>query len=77
MQKLHAVPKPWKNYLSDVKGNIHNLVIQDHHIIRKHHMYFYKFTIFLLLKKKNKLHQDYIIKRSSAIVILTGKISTF
>ena len=40
MQILHAVPKPWRNYLSDVKGNIHNLVIQDHHIIRKHHIYF-------------------------------------
>ena len=40
MQILHAVPKSWKNDLSDVKGNIHNLVIQDHHIIGKHHMYF-------------------------------------
>ena len=40
MQILHVVPKSWKNDLSDVKGNIHNLVIQDHHIIGKHHMYF-------------------------------------
>ena len=40
MQLLHAIPKSWKKDLSDVKENIHNLIIQDHHIIRKHHMYF-------------------------------------
>ena len=40
MQLLHAIPKSWKNDLSHVKKNIHNLVIQIHHIIRKHHMYF-------------------------------------
>ena len=40
MQLLHAIPKSWKNDLSHVKENIHNLVIQIHHIIRKHHMYF-------------------------------------
>ena len=39
-QLLHAIPKSWKNDLSDVKENIDNLVIPDHHIIRKHHMYF-------------------------------------
>ena len=40
MQLLHAIPKSWRNVLSDIKENIHNLVIQDHHLIRKHHMYF-------------------------------------
>ena len=40
MQLLHAIPKSWKYDLSDVKENIDNLVIPDHHIIRKHHMYF-------------------------------------
>ena len=40
MQLLHVISKSWKNDLSDVKENIDNLVIQDHHIIRKHHMYF-------------------------------------
>ena len=40
MQLLHAIPKSWKEDLSKVKENIHNLIIQDHHIIRKHHMYF-------------------------------------
>ena len=40
MQLLHAIPKSWKEDLSKVKENIHNLIIQDDHIIRKHHMYF-------------------------------------
>ena len=40
MQLLHAVPKSWKDDLFKVKENIHNLIIQDHHIIRKHHMDF-------------------------------------
>ena len=49
-----------KNNLSDVKENMHNLVIQDHHLIRKRHMYFlnrlsskeiYNFLIYL--QKKN------------------------
>ena len=40
MQLLHVIPKSWKKDLSDVEENIHNLIIQDHHIIRKHHMYF-------------------------------------
>ena len=51
-----------KNNLSDVKENMHNLVIQDHHLIRKHHMCFlnrlsskeiYNFLIYL---QKKKLH---------------------
>ena len=40
MQLLHAVFKSWKEDLSKVKENIHNLIIQDHHIITKHHMCF-------------------------------------
>ena len=39
MQLLHAIPKSWIEDLSNVKQDIHNLVIQDHHITRKHHMY--------------------------------------
>ena len=35
MQLLHAIPKSWKEDTSNVKENIHNLIIQDHHIIRK------------------------------------------
>ena len=40
MQLLYAIPKSWKEDISKVKENIHNLIIQGHHIIRKHHMYF-------------------------------------
>ena len=40
MQLLHAIPKSWKENLSNVKENIHNLIIQDYHIIKKRHMYF-------------------------------------
>ena len=40
MQLLHAIPKSWKNVLFDVKENIHDLVIQDRHLIKKNHMYF-------------------------------------
>ena len=35
MQLLHAIPKSCKKDLSDVKDNVHNLIIQDHHIIKK------------------------------------------
>ena len=62
MQLLHAIPKSWKNELSDVKENIHNLILQNQN---------------LLLQKKNKLDQDNIIKRSSTIAILTRKLSTY
>ena len=37
---LHTISKSWKNNHSDVKENIHNLVFQDHYLIRKHYMYF-------------------------------------
>ena len=81
MQLLHAISKSWKEDLSNIKDSIHNLIIQDHHIIRKRNMYFLNRLrskeIFLLLKKKNKMRQDYIIKRSSAIAILTEKTFTF
>ena len=40
MQLFYAIPKSWINDLSDVKENIHNLIFQDHHLLRKHHMYF-------------------------------------
>ena len=40
MQLLHAIPKSWKNDISEVKENIDNLVIQDYHIIRKQPMHF-------------------------------------
>ena len=63
MQLLHAISKSRKNDLSDVQENIDNLVIQDHHIIRKHHVFLRlsskQFIILLLLKKKNNLHLDW------------------
>ena len=62
MQLLHAIPKSWKNDLSDVRENIHNLILQNQN---------------LLLQKKKKLHQDNIIKGSSTIAILTRKLSTY
>ena len=40
MQLLHEVLKSWKNHLSNVKDNTHNLVFHEHHLIRKHHLYF-------------------------------------
>ena len=40
MQLLHAIPKSCKKDLSDIKENVHNVIIQDHHIIRKHLMHF-------------------------------------
>ena len=75
MQLLHAIPKSWKNDLSDVKENIDNLVIQDHHMIRKHHMY--KEIHNFLSLKKNKLHQDYIINLLVCIVTKGSKLRAF
>ena len=40
MQLLHEVLKSWKNFLSNVKDNTHNLVFHKHHLIRKHHLCF-------------------------------------
>ena len=39
MQLLHAIFKSWKNYLSNIKENVHNLLIQDHHVKKKCRMY--------------------------------------
>ena len=40
MQLLHTIPQSWKEDISNVRENIHNMVIHDHHIIGKHHIYF-------------------------------------
>ena len=63
MQLLHAITKSWKKDTSAAKENIINLVIQNHHLIRKHHVHFpnrlssnKKNTIFLYFKKKKQLH---------------------
>ena len=79
---MHAIPESWNNDLSDVVGNIHNIVFQEHHLIRKHYMYFIErlsskeIYNFLSFKKKKQLHQNYIIKRSLMKATLTGKRST-
>ena len=68
-----------ENFLSAVKENIHNLVIQRHHLIRKHQIYFINRSSskeILSLKNKKQLHRDCVIKRSSMITILARKIST-
>ena len=76
MRLLHAI-------LSDVKENIHNLVFQDYHLIRKNHLYFRNRLNskenynFLISQKEEKLHQGYIVKRGSTIAFLTGKISSY
>ena len=40
MELLHASTNSWKKDRSAVKENIDNLVIQHHHLIRKHHIQF-------------------------------------
>ena len=57
MQLLQAVPKSWKKGLPDVKQNVHSLIIQDHHIIRKHHMYFLNTLI------RNEIHNLLIAQK--------------
>ena len=72
MRLLHAI-------LSDVKENIHNLVFQDYHLIRKNHLYFRnrlnskEIYNFLISQKEEKLHQGYIVKRGSTDSILDWK----
>ena len=67
MQLLYAIPKSWINSVSDVKDHIHN---QHHHLMRKRQIYLLnkigskKNIIFFSLRKEEKLHRDYIIKRS-------------
>ena len=80
-QLLLAFPKPWKNDRFSVKENIYNLVSQDHHLIRKHHLNFLnrsakKIYNFLISQKDTYLHQGYFIHRSLMITIFTGEIST-
>ena len=36
MQITHALPSLWKEILLDYTESINNLVIQDHHLIKKH-----------------------------------------
>ena len=36
MQLVHAIPKFWKEEILSDKGNSNNLIIQEHHIIKKH-----------------------------------------
>ena len=79
MQLLHAVPKLWKEDLSNVKANINNLIIQVH---SKHHMYFLnrlssKETYnFFSLRKKNKLHPSFL-SNSLNIPLLTPQSDIF
>ena len=65
MQLLYAIPKSWINSVSDVKEYIHN---QHHHLMRKRQIYLLNKIgskkIFFSLRKEEKLHRDYIIKRS-------------
>ena len=37
-----AIPESWNKDLSDVVENIHNIVFQEHHLIRKHYLCFLK-----------------------------------
>lgn len=66
MQLLYEIPKSWINSVSDVKEYIHN---QHHHLMRKRQIYLLnkigsKKNFFFSLRKEEKLHRDYIIKRS-------------
>ena len=52
--------------LYTVKEHVHDLIIHDHHLIRKHHIYFLnrlrskEIYNFLISQKNKQLHQDYI-----------------
>ena len=35
VQIIHALPISWKNILRNYTGSINNLVIQDHHLMKK------------------------------------------
>ena len=39
MQIVHALPKSWKKEILENKGNSNNLVIYDHHLIKKSQVY--------------------------------------
>ena len=72
MHLLHAIPKSWKEDLSEVKENIHNLIIQDDHIIRKHHMYFLNrlsskeiYNFLIAQRKEQTLSRFYYQKKFS------------
>ena len=60
MQLLHAIPKSWKNDLSDVKENINNVVFQEYHLIRKHYIYF------LNRLSSKKIYNFFISKKEEA-----------
>ena len=74
-QLLHAIHKSWKNDLSDVKQNIHNLVFQQPHEIRKHNMNFVnrlssKEIYFFLISQKEAeaVVQSCSVKRASTLL---------
>ena len=69
MLLLHVVTKSWKKDLSAVKENIGNLVIQNHHVTRKHHIYFPN-----RLSSKKNLQFTYLSKRrNNFIEIISSK----
>ena len=84
MQLIHAIPKSCKEHLSNVKEKIHNLIIQDHRIIRQQHMYFLnrlsskEIYNFLMAQKEEKTAlRLYYQKKFSNSKILTGKKFTY
>ena len=39
LQVIHAIPIEWKNSLSTFEGNLKNVLVQDHNLIKKNHVY--------------------------------------
>ena len=39
LQIIHVLPQHWKEYINNFAGNLNNLYIQDHHLIRSNTIY--------------------------------------
>ena len=83
MLLLHAIRRLRKNDLSNVKENIHNLVFQDHHLIRKQHMCFLnrisckEIYNFLFSQKEETTSSLQHYQQKSLITISARKMFTY
>ena len=69
LQLIHALPREWKEAISIHDGSLENLLIQDHHLIKKDQILCLTklnsnepYKIQIIIKYKKPMSQSYIEK---------------
>ena len=50
-QIVHAISRAWKEMFLECGNNISNLIINEHHLIKKHQIYFQKMQLIVKVEK--------------------------